>query len=73
MNRTCQLPKILDADAIAELKKKIIKEYERYLKQLQRGYQNDYSFLMNEINFVETHFNLDTSKVTYEYFINHGM
>ena len=73
MIRTCQLPKVLDVDAIVNLKKKVISEFGKYLKRLQKGYQDDYSFLLNEISFIKVHPGLDTAKVTYEYFINHGM
>lgn len=73
MKNHCQSKTILDAVVINKLKKKIIEEYNNYIKSLSKGYKNDYSNLLNEINFIEIYQNLDNQKSIYEYFINYDM
>ena len=73
MNKNCQNRRIVDADAIVKLKKKVIEDYHRYIKGLFIGYKNDYSELLNEINFIETHSEINNQKLIYEYYINYGM
>lgn len=65
--------KVLDADAINDLKQKVIKEYKAYVNALYRGYKNDYTTLLNEINFIETYKDLDNQNLIYEYYMNYGM
>lgn len=71
MNLLCR--KNLDVVALDELKLKIIRDYNIYLKSLSQGYRNDYSLIMNEINFVDTYLELDNQKTLYEHFTNDEM
>lgn len=71
MNLLCR--KNLDVVALDELKLKIIRDYNIYLKSLSQGYRNDYSLIMNEINFVDTYLELDNQKTLYEHFMNDEM
>lgn len=65
--------KNLDVVALDELKLKIIRDYNIYLKSLSQGYRNDYSLIMNEINLVDTYLELDNQKTLYEHFMNDEM
>lgn len=71
MNLLCR--KNLDVVALDELKLKIIRDYNIYLKSLSQGYRNDYSLIMNEINLVDTYLELDNQKTLYEHFMNDEM
>lgn len=71
MNLLCR--KNLDVVALDELKLKIIRDYNIYLKSLSQGYRNDYNLIMNEINFVDTYLELDNQKTLYEHFMNDEM
>lgn len=73
MSSNCQCNKTLGVDAISNLKQKVLKEYESYIKSLNKGYKNDYSILLNEINFIEMYQDLDNQNLIYEYYINYGM
>lgn len=71
MNKEQLNSRVLDAAAIDKLKKKVIEDYRRYIKGLFRGYKNDYSELLNEINFIEIHSEINNQKLIYEYYINY--
>lgn len=63
----------VDVDAINNLKNKVIKDFNNYIKRLQKGYQDDYSVILNEINFIEVHPDLDNQTLIYEYYMNYGV
>lgn len=73
MNKDYLNSRILDAGAIDELKKKVIEDYNKYIKKLFRGYRDDYSILLNEINFIEVYSEIDNQKLIYEYYMNYDM
>ena len=73
MNKDCQHRRIVDADAIVKLKKKAIKDFNKFLYTLFKGYKGNYKQLLNEINFIETYQDLDNQKLIYEYYLNNGM
>ena len=45
---------LLAVDAINELKEIIIKDYNRYLHRLFKGYKDDYFHILQKISYVET-------------------
>jgi hypothetical protein len=53
-------------DAISLLKQKIIEDYNSYVKKLYKGYQEDYSLILHEISFIETHTKLDNCDFIYQ-------
>lgn len=73
MTQICQNSQVLDADALNELKLKITKDYESFLKQLYKGHRNDYTHILNAISFIDTAAALDNQKLLYQYFINNGV
>jgi len=60
-------------DATKKLKKKIIKDYVRIVKRMNKGYKDDFRYILNEISFLGVWSNLDKPNIIYEYFINYGM
>ena len=38
-----------------------------------KGYKDDFSYILNEINFLGVWSNVDKPEIIYEYFINYGM
>ena len=40
-------------DALNELKKKVIQEFDALLNRVRKGYKLDYKFLLEEISFIE--------------------
>lgn len=73
MDQKCDLNRALGVDATKELKKKIIKDYVRIIKRMNKGYKDDFRYILNEISFLGVWSNLDKPNIIYEYFINYGM
>lgn len=73
MDQKCGVNPALDVDATKELKKKIIKDYVRIVKRMNKGYKDDFRYILNEISFLGVWSNLDKPNIIYEYFINYGM
>jgi len=57
-------------DAIANIKLKIIKDFDSYLKSLNIGLTRDYSGILHEISFVQSYQALDKIDPVYEYLSN---
>jgi hypothetical protein len=51
----CRPSQALDVGAVNNLKKKVIKEYEKYLHNLFKGHKDGYRSILDEINFIETY------------------
>ena len=47
------LAKSVVVDALNELKKKVIQEFNALLSRVRKGYKLDYNFLLEEISFIE--------------------
>lgn len=73
MDRMCAQCQKTDAVAVNNLKKKIIKDYVRIVKRMNKGYKDDFSYILNEISFLGVWSNIDKPEIIYEYFINYGM
>lgn len=73
MDQKCDLNGALGVGATKELKKKIIKDYVRIIKRMNKGYKDDFRYILNEISFLGVWSNLDKPNIIYEYFINYGM
>ncbi len=63
----------MDVDAVYNLKNKAIKDFNKFVLRLNKGYQDDYSVILNEINLIEISPDLDNWKLLYEYYINYGL
>lgn len=57
-------------DAIIELKKKAIKDFQKFLNRLELGYVDDYSTILNTISFIQTCRYFDKPDKIYEFLIN---
>lgn len=53
------------------LKYECILEFEKYIKQLQKGYQPDYKHILNMINFIKVYNDLDNKKLVSQYLLNY--
>lgn len=73
MDQMCAQYQQTDAVAVNNLKKKIIKDYVHIVKRMNKGYKDDFSYILNEINFLGVWSNIDKPEIIYEYFINYGM
>lgn len=73
MDRMCVQCQQTDVVAVNNLKKKIIKDYVRIIKRMNKGYKDDFSYILNEISFLGVWSNIDKPEIIYEYFINYGM
>ena len=73
MDQMCAKYQQTDAVAVNNLKKKIIKDYVHIVKRMNKGYKDDFSYILNEINFLGVWSNVDKPEIIYEYFINYGM
>lgn len=56
-----------DVDA---LKKKAIKDFQKFLKRLEVGYVDDYSMILNIISFIQTCQYFDRPNKIYEFLMN---
>lgn len=59
-----------DVDAIKFLKLHIIEQYNLYTKRLNLGYKDDYTNIMNMINYLEVCRYLDNKQYIYEKLTN---
>ena len=57
-------------DAITNLKLNIIKDFDKFLSRLNKGYVEDYSMILNKISFIQTYQYLDEINGIYEFLIN---
>ena len=69
-----QVPVNRVADVLDDLKYKVIRDFNKYIKQLSYGYYNNsYKQILNEICLIESYDNIDNNKLIYEYYINNGL
>ena len=69
-----QVPVNRVADVLDNLKYKVIRDFNKYIKQLSYGYYNNfYKQILNEICLIESYDNIDNNKLIYEYYINNGL
>lgn len=73
MDQMCVQCQQTDVVAVNNLKKKIIKDYVRIVKRMNKGYKDDFRYILNEISFLGVWSNIDKPEIIYEYFINYGM
>ena len=52
------------------LKEKVIELYCRYVRRLNKGYKDDYSNLLNMINYLSLPYDSENDQKIYEYLIN---
>lgn len=57
-------------DAINKLKQKTINDYLACINKLSKGYRVDYSLILHEISFIETHTELDNCDFIYQYLMS---
>lgn len=57
-------------DAITNLKKKVIKDFNKFMKRLNRGYKDNYDMILHSISFIQTCQQLDKIDGIYEFLIN---
>ena len=57
-------------DAIVDLKKKVITDFNKYLVRLNKGYTDNYDMILHQIAFIQTYQNLDKIDGIYEYLIS---
>lgn len=55
---------IMDADAVNNLKLKVICEYQNLLKMIEKGYRLDYNFIFEEISLIDLLENYDLDQKT---------
>ena len=53
-------------DAVLNVKKKAIGDFDHWVKRMQKGYQDDYSHILTEIMFIENACNIDKIRGIYE-------
>lgn len=57
-------------DAIANLKLKVIKDFDKFLKRLNKGYIEDYDMILHQISFIQTCQYFDKIDGIYEFLMN---
>ena len=61
-----QVPVNRVADVLDNLKYKVIRDFNKYIKQLSYGYYNNsYKQILNEICLIESYDNIDNNKLIY--------
>ena len=63
------MDRMQDVDA---LKVNCISEFLEYLKFLQKGYQKDYSHILNMMCFINSYRHLDNRKLITQYLLNYA-
>ena len=68
----CALALIIKLNLVVDaIKLKVIKDFEKFSKRLYSGYRDDYSVIMDEINFIENYEHLDNQQTIFEYLLNY--
>lgn len=57
-------------DAIANLKLKVIKDFDKFLKKLNKGYIENYDMILHQISFIQTCQYFDKIDGIYEFLMN---
>lgn len=57
-------------DAITNLKKKVIKDFDKFLRRLNKGYIDNYDMILHEISFIQTCQYFDKIDGIYEFLMN---
>lgn len=57
-------------DAITNLKAKTIKDFDKFLKRMNKGYRDDYAKILHQISFIQTYHSFDKIEPVYEYLMN---
>ena len=57
-------------DAIANMKLKIIQDFDRYLKRASYGYYDVYSYILHKIAFIQSFSSIDNIDSIYGFLIN---
>ena len=57
-------------DAIANMKLKIIQDFDRYLKRASYGYYDDYLYILHKIAFIQSFSSIDNIDSIYGFLIN---
>lgn len=55
---------IMDADAVNNLKLKVVCEYQNLLKMIEKGYRLDYNFIFEELSLIDLLENYDLDQKT---------
>lgn len=56
-------------DVVDKLKRKVIDEYNYYVKRLNKGYRDDYYDLMQKINLLEVYKDIDNPSLFIEFYL----
>ena len=57
-------------DAITNLKKKVIKDFNKFLVRLNKGYVDNYDMILHEISFIQICQHFDRIDYMYEFLMN---
>lgn len=68
-----QLKNLQVVDAVSKLKSKVIDDYDKFVRRLNKGYREEYYIIMNEINLIEMYSQIDNSELYLDYYLNYGL
>lgn len=68
-----QLKNLQIVDAVSKLKSKVIDDYDKFVRRLNKGYREEYYIIMNEINLIEMYSQIDNSELYLDYYLNYGL
>lgn len=65
-----QVPVNRVADALDDLKYKVLSDFDKYLKKLSYGYSPEYKDILNEICLIESFCDIDKNQILCEFYLH---
>lgn len=59
-----------DVDVVSNLKNKVACEFIDLLKKVEKGYQPDYEFILEEVSLLGIHNKIDKKEFVLQYYLN---
>lgn len=69
-NQCVNVIRMTHEQRVTVIKDKVIESYKNYVKQLNKGYKNNYTHILNMINYLSLPYDSETDQKIFEYLIN---
>ena len=64
------LNKLEVVDALVEMKKKVIKDFDHFVRRMNKGYVDKYDMILHDISFIQSYQAIEKRDRIYEFLMN---
>ena len=64
------LNKLEVVDALVEIKKKVIKDFDHFVRRMNKGYVDEYDMILHDISFIQSYQAIEKRDRIYEFLMN---